>query len=79
VLTQAVFEMTAQMQADGTLDPDSLSQMAGAMNKLIGGQANLTKMLAIKFEKEMSRQLGQTKERKLTAEQIAAAGKAIFG
>lgn len=78
-LTQVVFEQASQLEANGEIDPLDVQRMTRSLRNLVGSKSDLVKLLAEKFDREMKKQLGASPERKLTAEQITAAGKAIFG
>ena len=78
-LTQVVFEQSAKLEADGDLDPLDLMRMTRSLANLAGAKSTLVKLLAAKFERAMNAEVAKAPDGKVTADAIAAAGKAIFG
>ena len=76
-LAQVVFEQAAQLQGDGKVDPLDVQRMTRSLKNLIGGKAELTAMLAEKFDKETQRRVAE--RRQLTSEDLAEIRKAVFG
>jgi hypothetical protein len=78
-LTQVVFEQAARLDADGSVKSGDLLNMAISLKSLVGSKQQLTRMLAEKFDAEMSKEAQKRPDRTITSEQIAEARKRIFG
>ncbi len=75
-LTQVVFEQSTALESDGEVDPLDVMRMTRSLKNLVGSQAEMRRMLAEKFDREMSK---ATKGGAISAGDIASVRKAVFG
>jgi hypothetical protein len=78
-LTQVVFEQAATLQAEGKIDPLDVQRMTRSLVNLADAKSSIVQLLADKFDKEMAARAEKRPDRTITADDIAAARRAIFG
>lgn len=78
-LINVVYEQVSLLEQDGKVDPLDVQRMTRSLGNLVVTEEKQRKMLAEKFDREMTTRQKANPAGIITPEDIAAARKAIFG